>query len=169
MNNLKLAGFLTIVILVVLAGFFFFGNERQIDYSTEIKPILNKNCITCHGGVKKSGGFSVLFEEEAFAINESGHAAIIPGDPNGSELIKRLTASDPELRMPYEKEPLSKEEIDLLKTWIKQGAKWGKHWAYQAVQKPKEIDSKLFAGLSPDQYSESSNPRDFFVAKKLEE
>lgn len=169
MNNFKIAGILTIAVFVALIGVFFFGNEREVDYSTEIKPILNKHCITCHGGVKKNGGFSVLFEEEAFAITESGHAAIIPGDPNGSELIKRLTANDPELRMPYEKEPLSTEEIDLLKTWIKQGAKWGKHWAYQTVQKPKEVDNKLSAGLSPSEHSESSNSIDFFVAKKLVE
>jgi len=168
-NNFKFAGLLTVAVLVAIIGFFMFGNEKEVDYSTQIKPILNKNCITCHGGVKKNGGFSVLFEEEAFAITESGHAAIIPGDPNGSELIKRLTASDPELRMPYEKEPLSTEEIDLLKTWIKQGAKWGKHWAYQTVQKPKEIDNKLAAGLSPGENSESSSSIDFFVAKKLEE
>ena len=169
MNKLKITLFLTIAVLVAIAGFFFFGTEREIDYSTEIKPILNKNCITCHGGVKKSGGFSVLFEEEAIAITESGHAAIIPGDPNGSELIKRLTSTDPELRMPYEKEPLSKDEIELLKTWIKQGAKWGKHWAYQTVQKPKEIDTKLAAGLYADENSESTNSIDFYIAKKLEE
>ncbi|SFT87458.1 Planctomycete cytochrome C [Algoriphagus locisalis] len=169
MNKLKITLFLTVAVLITIAGFFFFGNEREVDFSTEIKPILNKNCITCHGGVKKSGGFSVLFEEEAFATTESGHAAIIPGDPNGSELIKRLTSSDPELRMPYEKEPLSKDEIELLKTWIRQGAKWGKHWAYQTVQKPEEIDTKHTAGLSPNEDAESSNSIDFFVGKKLEE
>ena len=38
-----------------------------IDYNTEVKPILNKKCITCHGGVKQEGGFSLLFEEEAFS------------------------------------------------------------------------------------------------------
>ncbi len=167
MSKTKLSLYLTLILGLVIL-YFFWNQEEKVDFSTEIKPILNKHCITCHGGVKKSGGFSVLFEEEAFAVNESGHAAIIPGDPNGSELIKRLTHPDPELRMPYEKEPLSKEEIALLKTWIKQGAKWGKHWAYQTVQKPKETDNILSAGLSGGTPG-SSNSIDFFVSKKLEE
>ena len=67
MNNLKIAGFLTIAAIIAIAGFMIFGPEKEVDFSTQIKPILNKNCISCHGGVKKSGGFSVLFEEEALA------------------------------------------------------------------------------------------------------
>ncbi|HRO70549.1 MAG TPA: DUF1549 domain-containing protein, partial [Chitinophagaceae bacterium] len=59
--------------------------------------------------------------------------AIIPGDPEGSEMIRRITISDPEERMPYKHEPLSKEEIGILKRWIRQGAKWGDHWAYLPV------------------------------------
>ena len=59
--------------------------SEKVDFSTQIKPILNKNCITCHGGVKKNAGFSLLFEEEAFANTESGVPAIIRGDAANSE------------------------------------------------------------------------------------
>ncbi|MCB0852442.1 MAG: DUF1549 domain-containing protein, partial [Bacteroidetes bacterium] len=104
--------------------------EETVSYNRDIRPILNKNCLSCHGGVKESGGFSLLFEEDALGPTESGVPAIIPGDPEGSEMIRRLRHSDPELRMPQEKEPLSEEEIDILKTWIRQGAKWEDHWAY---------------------------------------
>ena len=169
MNNLKIAGFLTFAVIIAIAGFMIFGQEKEVDFSTQIKPILNKNCISCHGGVKKSGGFSVLFEEEAFANTKSGHPAIIPGDPNGSEMIRRLTATDPEVRMPYERSPLSEEEIDLLKTWIKQGAKWGEHWAYDPVQAPETIDQKTSAGFAADNNPTSTNTIDFYVGKKLEE
>ncbi|TXE02674.1 DUF1553 domain-containing protein [Algoriphagus aquimarinus] len=169
MNNLKIAGFLTLAVIIAIAGFMIFGQEKEVDFSTQIKPILNKNCISCHGGVKKNGGFSVLFEEEAFADTKSGHPAIIPGDPNGSELIKRLTATDPEVRMPYERSPLSEEEINLLKTWIKQGAKWGEHWAYAPVQAPETIAQKTTAGFTSDNNSASTNTIDFYVGKKLEE
>lgn len=169
MNNLKIAGFLTLTVIIAVAGFMIFGKEKEVDFSTQIKPILNKNCISCHGGVKKSGGFSVLFEEEAFANTESGHPAIIPGDPNGSELIKRLTATDPEMRMPYERSPLSDEEIDLLKTWIKQGAKWGQHWAYEPVQAPEIIETKTTAGFTGENIPASTNTIDYYVSKKLEE
>lgn len=107
-----------------------------IDYNTEVKPILNKKCITCHGGVKQEAGFSLLFEAEAFAPTKSGKPAIIKFKPEESELIRRLHLTDPEERMPYKHDPLSKEEIKILTTWIKEGAKWGSHWAYQKVNEP---------------------------------
>lgn len=110
---------------------------RQIDFSADVKPILNKKCISCHGGVKAKAGFSLLFHEEAMAPTESGKPAIIPGNPDGSEMIRRLTLKDPEERMPYKHEPLSKEEIETLRLWIRQGAKWGDHWAYLPVAKQK--------------------------------
>ena len=112
-----------------------FKPQKEVDFSADIKPILNKNCISCHGGVKKNGGFSLLFEEEALSATESGRPSIIPGNASGSEMIKRIKSDDPALRMPYEKEKLSDGDIDLLKRWIDQGAKWGKHWAYSLPEK----------------------------------
>lgn len=165
-NSISL--FFALLIGISLIGFFLFGTEATVDYSTQIKPILNKHCISCHGGVKKNGGFSLLFEEEAFAIAESGHAAIIPGDPDGSELIRRLTESDPELRMPYQRTSLSEEEIDLLKTWVKQGAKWGKHWAYEPVTAP-NITTKITAKLGPSNTKSRPTNIDLYIAEKLED
>ncbi|WP_149304939.1 PSD1 and planctomycete cytochrome C domain-containing protein [Pareuzebyella sediminis] len=115
---------------------------EKVDFSTQIKPILNTKCITCHGGVKKSGGFGLLFKEDAFTETESGKPAIIPGNASGSEMIKRLHEEDPELRMPYEKAKLSDEEIDLLTRWVDQGAEWGEHWAYSL---PEKVDVPTFA------------------------
>nr|WP_255486646.1 DUF1553 domain-containing protein [Mucilaginibacter sp. SP1R1] len=109
--------------------------EKEIDYSVDVKPIFNKKCISCHGGVKKQSGFSLLFQDEAMARAKSGKLAIIPGDPDGSELMRRITCTDPDERMPYKKEPLTEQEISTLRTWIKQGAKWGDHWAYLPVKK----------------------------------
>ena len=114
---------------------FIYWPADKIDYSTQVKPIFNKKCIACHGGVKQKAGFSLLFREEALGNTESGKPAIIPGKPNESELIRRISINDPEERMPYKHEPLSKEEIEILTTWIKQGAEWGEHWAYVSVKK----------------------------------
>ncbi|MEN9685685.1 MAG: hypothetical protein RLZZ28_1471 [Bacteroidota bacterium] len=124
-----------IILVAGVTGFIFLLPQKTIDYATEIKPIFNKKCITCHGGVKRQSGFSLLFRTDALAINKSGKPAIIPGDPSHSELIRRLTLKDPEERMPYKHSPLSDQEINLLKQWIKQGAKWGNHWAYVPVEK----------------------------------
>lgn len=168
MNRNQLVLLLSLLVGISIIGFFFFGPEKEVDYSTQIKPILNKHCITCHGGVKKNGGFSILFEEEAFALNKSGLPAIVPGSPNSSELIKRLTHSDPELRMPYQKAALSAEEIDLLKTWIRQGAKWGKHWAYEPVQKPEVLSQVQSAGVGSNNSKEAVSAIDHFIREKLE-
>jgi hypothetical protein len=129
------------VLGLLIAGFIVYlllSRPEKVDFSADVKPILNKNCITCHGGVRAKAGFSLLFPEEALAKTESGKFAIIPGDPVGSEMIRRITNNDPEERMPYRHEPLSKKEISILKRWIKQGAQWGDHWAYLPV-KPVEI------------------------------
>ncbi len=123
-----------LLILLVAAAAYFAFPKPKIDYSTQVKPIFNKKCIACHGGVKQKAGFSLLFREQALGNTESGRPAIIPGKPDESELIRRITETDPEERMPYRHEPLSKSEIKILKQWIEEGAQWGEHWAYVTVK-----------------------------------
>jgi hypothetical protein len=64
----------------VLIGTRYFINNKQVDFNADVKPLINKKCISCHGGVKRQSGFSLLFRQEALAINKSGKVAIIPGD-----------------------------------------------------------------------------------------
>lgn len=108
--------------------------EEPVDFNAAIKPLINKKCISCHGGVRAKGGFSLLFKEEALAPTKSGKPAIIPGDPDHSELMRRITLKDPEDRMPYKHDPLSPDEVELFRKWIRQGAPWGQHWAYIPVR-----------------------------------
>jgi hypothetical protein len=119
---------LFILSAVTLSAVWYFYPNQDIDFNTQVKPILNKKCIACHGGVRRKSGFSVLFRQEALAPNESGKPAIIPGNPEESELIRRIIHNDPEERMPYRHEPLSKNEIETLRQWIKEGAAWGNHF-----------------------------------------
>ena len=125
-----------IIALGLLLSSFLGIFESRVDYNTQIKPLLNKNCIACHGGVKKASGFSLLFKHEALAPAKSGKLAIIPGDADGSEMIRRLTLTDLDERMPLDHPPLKPDEIEVLRKWIDQGAEWGDHWAYQPVEKP---------------------------------
>ncbi len=155
----KLVLISSLIVLVTVATLFILP-EDKIDFNTQVKPILNRKCISCHGGVKQKGGFSVLFREEALGNTESGKPAIIPGKPGKSELIRRITETDPDERMPYKHDPLSKEEIRILKRWIKQGAEWGDHWAYVAV-KQEEV---------PDHSNEwIRNDIDQFIYQKLKD
>ncbi len=156
-------------LVIVATGFSFVISSNTIDYNTEVKPIFNKNCITCHGGVKRQSGFSLLFRSEALAINKSGKAAIIPGDPSNSELIRRLTLKDPEERMPYKHPPLSDDEINTLTKWIKQGATWGDHWAYVPVKEtpvPK-VDNWFFGTTGGGSWVK--NDIDHFIYETMQE
>ena len=152
---------LLLVISLLVAAVFILqcaGNDQPVDFTTQVKPIFNKHCISCHGGVKQKGGFSVLFREEALAKTESGKLAIIPGNPDNSEMIRRITHDDPEERMPYKHDPLSDKEVSVLKRWIKEGAKWGAHWAYVPV---KDVPV-------PGEKNEwIKNPVDNFILNKL--
>jgi Protein of unknown function (DUF1553)/Protein of unknown function (DUF1549)/Planctomycete cytochrome C len=161
---------LVLLLLVAIISIFTISTRnKSIDFNSQVKPIFNKKCIICHGGVRRKGGFSVLFRSEALDTTESGKLAIIPGDPDHSELVKRITNKDPEERMPYKHPALSDEEVNILKKWIKEGAQWGNHWAYVAV-KPVEVPhpkGSLF-GLLPAKNAEwPKNEIDYFILDKL--
>jgi hypothetical protein len=128
------------ILAVSFIGLSFFwaacGGKEPIDFNTQIRPIINENCIGCHGGVKRAGDFSLLFRQEALAPTESGLPAIVPGHPEKSEMIARLTHPDPEERMPLDAEPLTENEIALLRQWVEQGAEWETHWSFVAPKRP---------------------------------
>jgi hypothetical protein len=101
-----------------------------VDFSRDIRPIFNQYCVACHGGVRQKNDVSFIYREEALGKGSSGRATIVPGNPAASELIARVTSSDPGLRMPYHAPPLQPQQVALLRQWIKEGAKWTDHWAF---------------------------------------
>lgn len=147
------------LMLVVASTYIFSFEEEHIDFNTQVKPILNKKCIACHGGVKRESEFSLLFRQDALAPAESGKHPIVPGDVERSELIRRVKSTDPEVRMPYKKEPLSDSEISILTKWIEQGAQWGDHWAHLSVEKQNV----------PENSEWTRNDIDKFILKQITE
>lgn len=146
---------------------------REIDYNADVKPILNKNCMGCHGGVKKAGDVSFLFEHEMLEPGKSGKTPVVRGDADASEMIRRILSDDPKEKMPKNAPPLSKDEIGILKKWIDQGAKWEKHWSYKKIERP-EIPSfdniwNLFGLINDKDSKWIRNEIDPFVLKKLKE
>jgi hypothetical protein len=123
-----------LLVTVFALLYLIFPNKPKIDFNTQVKPIFNQKCISCHGGVKQQGNFSLLFREESLQKTKSGKYGIVPGSAAQSELIKRIKHKDADERMPYKHAPLSKKEIDVLEQWIDEGAHWGQHWAYVPVQ-----------------------------------
>ena len=122
------------------------ARAATIQYNRDIRPILSENCYQCHGPDKnhRKAGLRLDVKEEAFKILESGEHAIIAGDLEKSALIHRITTTDDDDHMPPAKsgKKLTAAQIDTLKQWVKEGAQWQGHWAYQKVVKPDAPDVK---------------------------
>ena len=106
--------------------------KDKVNFSRDIRPILNQSCVSCHGGVRQKNDVSFIYREEALGKGKSGRQTIVPGHPETSELMARVTSSDPEARMPYHAPPLQPQQIALLRQWIREGAHWEDHWAFVA-------------------------------------
>ena len=115
----------------------------ELDFTRDIKPILSNNCYRCHGpdeAERKGGSTGLRLDtpEGAQADLGDGGRAIAPGKPADSRLLARVVSSDPNDRMPPpgHGRALNAREIELLKTWIAQGAKYARHWSYVAPSRP---------------------------------
>ena len=140
--------FLGTLILAVASCFqknsFFKKNSEPevVSYNFHIRPILSDNCFACHGpdAKKREANLRLDLAEAAFLpLKETkGAFAFVPGKPEESEVYRRITSQDPEYQMPTPESHLgmlSEEEVSLMKKWIKQGAKYEKHWAFVVPKK----------------------------------
>ncbi|OYP32394.1 hypothetical protein CGZ80_19580 [Rhodopirellula sp. MGV] len=110
--------------------------EPTIDFQKQIQPILAKKCFSCHGPDEAESSLSFASREEAFAEVDSGEHAIVPGDVDASVMVTRMRTEDEWERMPPEGDPVSEEDIALIEAWIKEGAPWQKHWAFEPMVQP---------------------------------
>lgn len=162
-------------VVVLLSSFSFLEIfSHQVDFNKEVKPILNKHCMACHGGVKKAGGVSFLFEEDMYEPAKSGKPPVVAGEADESEMMRRILLPEGhEDKMPKDGPPLKEEEVEVLKKWIDQGAKWGNHWAYNRIERPKIPSVGGFwarLGLTDDEETRwAKNEIDHFVLEKLRE
>jgi mono/diheme cytochrome c family protein len=122
------------LLLFAMVSFGLVHAEESPDFRTQIQPILAEHCSQCHGVDEstREGGLRLDLREQALRGGESGHAAIIPGNAAGSELVRRILSSDPDEVMPPPelKKPLSDQQRELLKRWIDAGADYAVHWAF---------------------------------------
>ncbi len=138
--------------------------DRPVEFNAQIRPILSDRCFVCHGpdGKNRQRGLR-LDTPEGMRKEIGGDRAIAPGDPEHSVVLQRLLAADDDERMPPAdsgKKRLTPEEVALIKRWIAEGAKWQKHWSFEAVRR-----------RDPPAVRQSSWPRndiDRFVLARLE-
>lgn len=112
------------------------ATPRAISFARDIQPLLAERCLLCHGPDESEAGLRLDQAEHATEQLDSGQVAIRAGDPEQSELLRRVTTDDPNQRMPPEGEPLTPQQIELLRDWISGGAAYERHWAFRPVSLP---------------------------------
>ena len=114
--------------------------EAPVDFATQVRPIISGKCFACHGADEGSRKAKLRLDlrDEAVKVRKGGVQPIIPGDPEKSELIRRVTSKDVDELMPPPKEahPVTPQEVEILRRWIKQGAEYTPHWAFRAPVHP---------------------------------
>ena len=162
------------VVLLIGAGWFVLRAEapsedavpETVDFNQHIRPILSTNCYVCHGPdiSTREAGLRLDIRDSAIVRLESGAIAVVPGNHEESELIRRVLSTNPDDQMPPSsvKKTLSAYEVNLLKRWIDQGAEWKKHWSLEpvdAVVKPPSVRGSRYV----------NNDIDRFIVKRLEQ
>uniref|UniRef100_A0A7C2JYE2 DUF1553 domain-containing protein n=1 Tax=Schlesneria paludicola TaxID=360056 RepID=A0A7C2JYE2_9PLAN len=125
---------------VVLSAGLTAAADDKVVFNRDVRPILSNNCFLCHGPDAKHREAGLRLDDPNVAVSklESGATAIVPGDPAASELLKRITAHDPDVKMPPRDsgKSLTPEQIATLTKWIAQGADYQGHWSFLPPQRP---------------------------------
>ncbi|MDR3637153.1 MAG: DUF1549 domain-containing protein, partial [Isosphaeraceae bacterium] len=134
--------------VLVVGSFLLAGTVRAgeaVDYTRDVKPILTRQCTTCHGAIKPRAGLRLDTAEAAVKGNKQG-PSIVPGRSDESPLIAAVLGEGNGERMPLKRPPLSEKEVAALRAWIDQGAKHpadeqpatAAHWAFVPPVRPVE-------------------------------
>ena len=135
-------------------------SAEKISFREQIRPILNKHCMACHGGVEQAASISFAYRDQVVAPEGW---IVEPGEPDESEMVARIVSEDADERMPPPDhgQGLSIEEINLVKQWIREGASWQQHWAYDP---PREAPLPKVTSVEW-----CRDPVDRFILHKLEQ
>ena len=139
---------------------------QHLDFNQDVQPILASNCFSCHGPdpEMRKAGLRLDLGESAFKKRPGHPDAIVPGHPEQSELIKRIESTDPHHLMPQnpqgEAKPMRPADIAILREWIKEGAVYRPHWAFEKPTRP-----QVPAVAQNSDWSR--NPIDAFILARL--
>ena len=112
--------------------------SADVDFNFDVQPLLSDRCFRCHGpdGSQRAAGLRLDTQDGSRIRLESGPFAIVPGDPDKSEVVRRIGSKDPDVRMPPpdSKLPsLTESEVKVIEQWIREGAEFTSHWSWQPV------------------------------------
>jgi hypothetical protein len=150
---------LTLVLSLVLAVPVI--SQEKIDFARDVLPILSDNCFRCHGPDEKARKGDLRLDRKEDVLRTAS-PVIVPGKAEASEVIKRITTTDPEEIMPPPRvnKKLTAAQITTLRNWVDQGATWGQHWAFVKPSRPAVPQVGNGSG-------EARNPIDNFILDRL--
>ncbi len=136
---------------------------KKIDFNRDVRPILSDTCFKCHGPDEQQRQANLRLDDtEGLFTDRGGYRIIVPGKSAQSKLYQKISSTDDSMRMPptYSGRTLTPQQIELIKEWIDQGAKWEMLWSFVAPKRPPvpEVKEKDWP----------RNPIDNFVLAKLE-
>ena len=138
-------------------------DESAVEFNRDIRPILSDKCYACHGPDENKRLTKLRFDTEEGALADlGGRFAIVPGSPGQSGIVSRITTDIEAQRMPpvYSGKELTEHEVDLLRRWVSQGAKWQRHWAFIPPRRPE------LSHLEDSRWAR--NGLDHFILQRLE-
>lgn len=110
------------------------ANGGTLDFNRDVRPVLAQQCFTCHGMDEhgRKGKLRLDLQDSAYGAGKSGKAAISPGKPGASEVVRRILSADEDEVMPppHTKKVLTAAEKAIIQRWIAEGARYERHWAY---------------------------------------
>jgi len=120
------------------------GGARAVDFDRDVRPILSDNCFPCHGPDAETRKARLRLDtRDGLFARRARRTIVAPGDPAASELIARIASRDDDERMPPldSMRSLSRAEIETIETWVRDGARWERHWAFVAPERrePPEV------------------------------
>src|SRR5262245_56677473 len=112
------------------------GQKPSIDFNREVRPMLADNCFACHGPDENQRKAKLRFDSKEGAFAKPG--VITPGDASKSRLYQRVSSKDQGSEMPPASsgQERSEKQIEAIKRWIDEGARWNEHWAFIAPKRP---------------------------------
>ena len=121
--------------------------RAKVSFNEDIRPLLSNRCYACHGPDEEDRKGKLRLDTREGAMHErKGFAAVVPGNLKDSELIYRIVTDDEDDMMPPpgKGQRFSKEEVELFKQWIKEGANYELHWSYAKPVNPEvpKVDSQ---------------------------
>lgn len=141
-------------------------------FENNVAPVLQERCLSCHGADQRKGGLRLHLREAVDAGGASGAPTLAAGNPDASELFRRIASTNPDERMPPKGAPLNAEQVEAIRQWIADGAVWDdavmarpfrpgqSHWAFKP---PRQVEPP------EDSSGWSRNPIDQFLLSRMRE